>query len=293
MISVGQLTGRTLTALWRRRFAVLALLLAWLALDGILLGYLIAYHPALFYSLLSVPLSLADPAWLRSDWAQGLLHLSQDYLRDAIRAVFVVLLLRTLLAPPAGGGKRARSGLIVPILLVLGFEIAWTTVLSPVDLGVVLGGTRAVSGGAADVQMRGFVSAAAKGLAFGCYALAMSKLCFVYPNAILRRALRPGLSWRQTEGLGARLFLLFVAIAILFYVLHTLLLVVVLQNEAVIQSPHLILLTNLVLQSVREIPAAIATLAVIAVAYVAATGHAAAAIPGAGRTSGQLAAAFD
>ncbi len=49
----------------------------------------------------------------------------------------------------------------------------------------------------------------------------------------------------------------------------------------------------LVLESVKEVPTAIVTLAVIAAAYVAATGHAARAIPGSQPSPGQLAEAFD
>lgn len=293
MTNIGQLTGRAFVALWRRRFAALGLMLAWLALDGVLLGYLNTYYPTLGYSLLIGPLSFADPAWLLSDWFQTLLLLPQQYVRDVIRAVFVFLLLRTLLAPLAGAGGQAKAGLIVPVLLILVFEIAWTTALFPIEHGLTLAIVRAEADGSVDGPTTGFVSALMKGLIFACYALAMSRLCFVYPNATLRSALGFGRSWRETGGLATRLFLLFIAIPIPFFVLHGLLMAVVFSSDMILESPRHVSLAFLVLDSVQEIPAVMVTLAVIAVAYVAATGHAAAAIPGTSRTPGQLAEAFD
>ena len=293
MTSIGQLTGRAFVALWRRRFAVLGLMLAWLALDGVLLGLLSTYYPALGLTLPRRILNAIDPAWLRSDWFQILLLLPLRYVGDAIRAVFVVLLLRTLLAPPAGAGEQAKLGLIVPVLLIWVFEMAWTTVLFPIDHGFTLAVARATTDGTADAATLGWFSALVRGLIFACFALVMSKLCFVYPNATLRNALRPGRSWRDTDGLAARLFLLFVAIPIPFFMLHSVLTMVVFRYDAILESHHYVSLAFLILNSVREVPVVIATLTVIAVAYVAATGHRAAAIPGAGRTPGQLAEAFD
>ena len=293
MTSIGQLTGRAFVALWRRRFVVLGLMLAWLALDGILLGYLYTYHPTLGYSLLSGPLSFADPAWFRSDWFQFLLLLPQQYVRDLIRAVFVFLLLRTLLAPLAGAGGPAKAGLVVPVLLILVFEVAWTTVLFPIDHGLTLAIVRAEANGSIDGPTLGFVSALMKGLVFACYALAMCKLCFVYPNATVRRALGFGRSWRETGGLATRLFLLFVVIPIPFFVLHGLLTAAVFSSDVILESPRHVSLAFLVLSSVQEIPAVMVSLAVIAVAYVVATGHAAAAIPGDAQSPTQMAEAFD
>ena len=282
-----------MTALWRRRLAVLGILVAWLALDGLLLGYLNAFHPAFWLILPRGALQAVDPAWLRSDWFQILLLLPQHYVRDIVRAVFVVLLLRALLAPIPEAGNRASGGIVVPVLLILGFEIVWTTLLHPIDHGFMLTITRASSSDTADAMAIGLRSALVDGLIFVCYALAMSKLCFVYPIATTRNALRPGQSWRETKGLATKLFLLFVAIPIPFFVMHTLLTASYYSFGSLPETPQQITLVHLMLNSIREVPTAIVTLAVIAAAYVAATGHAAGAIPGAGRTSGQLAEAFD
>lgn len=293
MISIGQLAGRALTALRRRWLAVLGILFAWLAVDGFLLGYLNAFYPAFWLTLLRGVLQSVDPAWLRSDWFQILLLLPQHYLRDIVRAVFVVLLLRSLLAPMPGAGTGERSGIVIPVLLILVFEIAWTTILHPIDQSFTLTITRATTSGTVDAAAMGYVSALVNGLIFACYALAMSKLCFVYPHATARSALRSGLSWRETKGLSAKLFLLLVAIPVPFFVLHTLLTALYFRFGALLETAQQMSLVFLMLNSAREVPTAIVTLAVIAAAYVAATGHAAGAIPGSERTPGQLAEAFD
>ncbi len=223
MISIGQLAGQALTALWRRRLAVLGILLAWLAVDGLLLGYLNAFHPAFWLALPHDVLRAIDPDWLRSGWFQTLLLFPQHFARDFVRAVFVVLLLRALLAPMPGVGTRDASGIVIPVLLILVFEMAWTTILHPINQSYTLSITLATASDMIDAAAMGYVSALFNALIFACYALAMSKLCFVYTIATTRGALRPGLSWRETKGFSAKLFLLFVAIPIPFFVMHTLL----------------------------------------------------------------------
>lgn len=293
MTSIGQLTGHTCIALWRRRFTVLAIMFAWLALDGLLLGYLNAFHPAFGLTLPRAALRAIDPAWLMSDWIHALLLLPQHYARDVVRAVFVILLLRALLAPIPRDGAGRNPGLAIPVLLILVFEIAWTTLLQPIDHVFTLTIARAASGDTADAVAVGYTSALVKGAIFACYALAMSKLCFVYPNATVHHALRPGRSCRDTSGLAVKLFLLFVAIPIPFVVIRTLLTSLVLGFGTIPETPQEISLFFLALNSVQEVPSAVVTLAVVAVAYVAATGHAAAAVPRTGRSPGELAEAFE
>ena len=293
MISLGQLLARACAALWRRRFAVLDLGLAWLAFDGLLLGYLSTLQPALTLVLPREVLELAYGHGFLPDVFQTLLQLPLQYAHDVVRAVFAVLLLRALLAPPTGTGEQAQAGLIVPILLILVFELAWTTALFPIDHGFTLMAVRAEAGGTIEAATVAIAAQLAKALIFACHALAMSKLCFAYPNAVLRRGLRLRQSWRETGGLAGRLFLLFLVIPILFFVLRAVLMMLVFQHEFMHETYTHLQLSLQVMESVQEIPAAVLTLAVIAVAYVAATGHAAAAISGTERSPRQLAEAFE
>lgn len=293
MTSIGQLMGRALIALWRRRLGVLGLTLAWFAVDGLLLGYLSAYYPTYGLTLPRGALDLLDLSWFGSIWFQILLLLPQQFLRDVVRAVFVVLLLRTLLAPTVGNALRDKAGILVPVLLVLAFEMFWTMILFPLDHGIALAIVRAESDGLIDHQTIGVALPLVSGSLFVCFALAMCKLCFVYPDSALLGAFRPGRSWRETDGLAARLFLLFLAIAIPFTILRGLLTMLILRYDLIGETHQQVSFVLIVLDSVQEVPSAILALAVVAVAYVAATGHAADAIPPTGRSSRQLAEAFE
>lgn len=272
--AIGQLASRAIAALWRRRYAALGLMLAWLALD-VLLYYLFAFHPISLHARTSALAQFVDREWLQARWFQIVLLLPYHYLLDLIRTVFVLLLLRTLLLPLAGPSGQAKAGLIVPFLLILVFEVAWTTVLVPVDQGLRL----AVSGvGSIDSETAANVSVLVRVLIFVCYALAMSRLCFVYPNATFRRALSPKQSWRDTSALAARLFVLFLAIPIPFFALARSLGALIVEYGSSLEvSQHLALL--LVARSLHEVAPAILTLAVVAVSYVTATGLDAAAKP--------------
>lgn len=293
MTSIGQLMGRALIALWRRRLGVLGLMLAWLALDGLLLGYLSAYHPTYGLSLPRGAFDLLDLGWFGTIWFQIFLLLPQQFLHDVVRAVFVILLLRTLLAPAAGNAARGKVGFLVPFLLVLAFEMFWTMILFPLDHGIALAIVRAESDGLVDHQTIGVALPLVSASIFVCFAMAMCKLCFVYPHSALHGALRPGRSWRDTDGLAARLFLLFLAIAIPFTILRGLLTMLILRYDLIGETHQQVAYVLLLLDSVQEVPSAIVSLAVVCAAYVAATGHAADAIPATERSSRQLAEAFE
>ncbi len=292
MISLGQILGRAIIALWRRRLPVLGLTSAWLVLDGLMLGALSGHDPTLW---LGLPLELVQFLYsdaLLAGLLQILLLLPIEYLHDLIRAVLVVLLLWTLLAPLPGGRRRV-SDLALPILLVLVFEFAWTTALFPIDHGLLHLAVGAESAGTIDAATMAYALQSVKIVLFAGYALAMSRFCFAYPNAVLRRGLLLERSWHETRGLSTRLFLLLLLIPVPFVVLRTLLTMALFQYEFTMETRHLLQLSMELLNSLQEVPTAVLSLAVIAVAYVAVTGHAAAAIPGGARSPQQLAEAFE
>lgn len=293
MISIGQMIGRATGALWRRRWAVLALTIAWLALDGLLLGYLKVFHPTLGLASANWLSGVAVEIGMAVDAIQFLVLLLHEILSDAVRAVFAVLVLRVLLMPVPGAGVRQEFGLFGPILLILLFELAWTALLFPLDHGLLQIVARNASGSVPDATTLGVVSGVAQALIFGCYSLAMAKLCFVYPIATLRRGLRPLRSWRQTKGFALRLFLIFLAIPVPFYMLRMVLMPVIFQYDFMPEAYQVLALALLLADSLQDVPAAVLTLAVIVVGYVAATGFPSGAIPGARRTSAQLAEAFE
>ena len=138
MLSIGQIISRSVGALLCRRWTVLGLMVAWLVLDGPLLGYLNALHPP--YGLMLPPgvLDVIHLDWFLSGWFQIFLLLPEQLVRDVVRAVFVGVLLRALLAPVPGAGARGKAGFVVPVLLVLVVEIAWTMILFPLDYGLSL-----------------------------------------------------------------------------------------------------------------------------------------------------------
>lgn len=91
--------GWSAGALWRRRWVVLGLTVGWLMLDGLVLKYGLDFLPQL---RLQVPLEVLDhpsdlTLHLYGAVIRTLQTLPRELLRDVLRAVFAVLILRTLL----------------------------------------------------------------------------------------------------------------------------------------------------------------------------------------------------
>lgn len=288
MISIGQMIDRAFGALWRRRSAVLGLTIIWLALDGLLLGYLKIFHPSFGLAQLQWYRSLVLEGWIGPFGAGLLVSLSPEISRDVFRAVFAAVILRTLLAP-ATAGQSQPTGLVGPILLIFLFEVIWTALLFPPDAALL----QLVSDRSIEVEADPMLFPSIRAGLYALYALAMSRLCFVYPNAVMGMGLRPLRSWQQTRGLARRLFLLFLVMPVPFVVFSNLATVLTFSHEPTVESVRIQVLAIQVFDSAADILEGVLTLAVIAVAYVSATGYPAAAIPGTQRTPAELTRAFD
>lgn len=289
MISIGQLMGRALGALWRRRGPVLGIVILWLLLDSLLLSYLKIFRADFGLAYLLWFRGTVTEAFATSFWFGALISFIPEMLRDAIRAICAVLLLRTILTPEASAGARPPIGLLRPIWLVFLFELAWTAILHPPSLGVL----QLASLGVMDIRTNSYLMAYVDSALFLAYALVMARICFVLPSASLGLGLRARKSWTQTRGLAMRVFLFLVAIPIPLFVAAIIAKVLIFRFGYSPETVHYQVMGSEVADSAAFVVGGVLTLAVIAVAYVAATGYRAAAIPGANRTPEQLAEAFD
>lgn len=264
MIGIGQIIIQAFGALWRRRWTVLLATVAWLAVDGLLLGQVrvCGFSPG--------------NAWAveLGDWFRVVLYVAERELpSNVVRAVFVVIILRALLKPSSDSAKGPLRGFIVPMTLVALFEVAWTAIRWPLEKGGLLTNPF-------DRQTALVVFQWADEAVFVGYTLAMSKLCFVYPSAVLGLGLRLEQSWCETKGLALRLFLIFLATAVPFAMLYDVLTDMIREYVTATGSYEFWRVYKAVAQSARDVPQDVLVLAVIAVAYVAATGIQSDAIPG-------------
>ena len=289
-VSIGLLVGQAAHVLWHRRLAVAGITLAWLVLEGFATAI---FHPAFALMLPRLGLEFLDPAWLSSDWLFTALVLPQPYIRDVIRAVFVVILLRMLLAPPAGAETGKRAGFIVPLLVILVLEFAWSSFSLPIEQRLHLAAMRAREDGVLDLEAFGILSVLARVTIYGVIALAVSRLCFVYPNIVLWGGLRLSQSWRDTEHIFLRLFVILLAIPIPILVPGTLLVALAGSSSFVSEAPLYVALVLSVVNSAQGVLVSVVALAAIAAAYAAVTGHPAAAMPGISRLPERMAEAFE
>lgn len=289
-MGIGVILHQAIGALLRRRSTVFGLAIAWVALDGLLLGYLKLADRSFGLNWFDWYWHVHEVAWFGYPGLEMLEMAPPALLRAAFRSVFAILLLRTLLVPRTATGRRGAYWLVGPVLLILLFEVLWTALLHP--LGHLL--AEAASHLDYPIVLLSLppFSPLARAPLFVAYSLALSRLCFIYPNAMLGQGLQLRSSWRQTKALSARLFTLFVVIPMPLVAMNSLAWFVILRPMTNETFPYLAV-TLEVVGSIAFVVESVLTLAVIAVAYVTATGLSTDTIPSSKRTPEQLARAFD
>lgn len=280
MIGIGQIINQAFGALWRLRWTVLPLTVVWLAIDGLLFGYLRTHssHPLIAWVGI-----LLDPRVIgHGVVATFLMANALSFISDAVRAICVVIIFRALLRPSSEPARGQPRAFIFPMVLVLLFEVAWTAIRWTFEEVAVL----ATSIDLIDRQTLAVVG-------FVGYSLAMSRLCFAYPRAALGLGLRLQQSWHDTRALALRLFLIFLAVALPFVMLHRVLSDWTRQYVFATDSYEFAYMYMTIAGSVGNVPRDVLILAVIAVAYVATSGTRSDAIPGANQIPKRPAGTFD
>lgn len=276
-LGVGGTIRLAFGAIWSQRRHLAPIVLIMLIAETAFMGgyrYFGNQLRAEFAELL-VPMFPSVPAW---DWSY-LLHALVTVPHNLYGAVFVVLVMRVFLFGLPLGAHEIRSTLgrsIIAIFLfkylISTYHTAWRWMTFP---------------------QAGDVPFPIIWAVFWSIGVAITaRFCLLYATASMGRGWQLRRCWRDAAGNGLRLFLMFLVINIPVLAIGKILENLVLASVPDARSGAGLAMLAL-LSAAKRVVASTILLALIAAAFARLTDFAAAGVPGAGRTSQQLAEAFE